>query len=92
MPVLVISYFPFNASGQLIDPSADPHVAVGWPLSRSRQSVKDQVQAMLLALERASTYLGYKDPNAKPALRYHLVKEWEYLKPVPYGRELMTEG
>lgn len=88
MPILVISYFPFNAAGILVDKSVEPTVAAQWPVDRSRASVRDQVKAMMGALERASSYLGYKNPAAKPALRYRLVREWEHLKAVPFGRTI----
>jgi hypothetical protein len=35
------------------------------------------------SLEKASTYLGYKDSFAKPALRYHIFDTIEHKEPVP---------
>ena len=33
------------------------------------------------SLEKASTYLGYKDSFAKPALRYHIFESIEHKEP-----------
>jgi len=80
MGVLVLKYFPVTDDGLIdIEVTGD----VGDPYSIIRKRVDDVTEELRRSLEKASTYLGYKDPNAKPALRYTIVDTKEYLEVVP---------
>ena len=87
--VLAISYFPFTkigslkrADGTLVDSAIDENY--GLKLAYVRKSANDQIEMLKNAIERSSTYLGYSDSNARPALRYKIARKKEYLDKTPY--------
>ncbi|MBI5384100.1 MAG: hypothetical protein HZA90_05375 [Verrucomicrobia bacterium] len=79
VPVLVLSYFPTN--GDLVD----VRVTGDWgrPLAETRAKTQRQTREVLNALEQGSRYHGYKDAAAKPSLKYSVVGEMEFLRPLP---------
>lgn len=80
MGVLVIKYFPVTADGSIdIKVTGD----VGEPYDLIKKRTDDVTEQLRLSLEKASTYLGYKNPEAKPALRYTIVDAKEHLEAVP---------
>lgn len=78
--VLVIKYFPVNAAG-FIDLTITGDVGESFAVIKKRTD--DVTSQLKISLEKASTYLGYKDLNAKPALRYTIIDTKEYLQAVP---------
>ncbi len=56
-------------------------------LANIRRHVKKTTTQVGQALEQGSTYHGYKDPRARPSLRYQIVGEIEFLEPVPTLRK-----
>ena len=97
MSVLVIKYFPLTADGKNIDIAITGDVGEPYPLIRQRTI--DITDTLAVSLGRATSYLGYKDPNAQPALRYLVVDTQEHTEAFPlkpgttatpdYGRVLL---
>ncbi len=79
IPVLQIAYYP--ARNEQIDRAVTGDVA--GPVEAIRQHVARTTQTVINALERGSTYHGYKDPAAQPSLRYRIVETLEFLEPLP---------
>jgi hypothetical protein len=79
IPVLVVSYFPVRQGW--IDPALTGDVHA--PLDAMRRHTTQTTQEVIRALERGSIYHGYKDPNARPSLRYQVVDSLEFLEPLP---------
>lgn len=79
--VLVLKYFPLTSNGQNIDISVTGDI--GEPYDVIKKRTDDVTNQLKISLEKASSYLGYKDPNAKPALRYTIVDTKEYKQAVP---------
>ncbi len=85
--VLVLNYFPYSESGKIVDPNlpADYNFGVNT-LSYLRKTASNQVQALKAAIEKSSTFHGYKDPSAQTALHYTIFDTKEYLASVPYRK------
>lgn len=81
MGVLVLKYFPLSADGKYIDIAVTGDV--GDPYATIRQHTTDLTDNLKVAIEKSTRYLGYKDPNAKNALTYHIVDTKEYARAVP---------
>lgn len=81
MGVLVLKYFPLDSGGKNIDIKVTGDVGEEYSVIRKRTI--DSTSAFISALEKATSYLGYKDAAAKPALRYNIVDTKEYIKAVP---------
>lgn len=81
MGVLVLKYFPLDDKGS-IDVSVTGDVAEPYEVVKKRTD--DVTNQLKISLEKSTTYLGYKNPNAKPALRYHIVDTKEYQKEAPF--------
>jgi hypothetical protein len=79
IPVLRIDYFPVK--GGHIDRAITGDVSA--PLGQIRDHVAQTTQTVVDALEKGSTYHGYKDPSARPSLRYRIVETIEILEPLP---------
>jgi hypothetical protein len=79
IPTLVVSYFPVR-SGRLDQRMTGD---VNAPLEDMRRHTSDVTGRVIEALERGSTYHGYKDPAAQPSLRYQIVDTIEFLEPLP---------
>lgn len=79
IPVLVVRYFPVK--GDLID----IRVTGDWgaPLAETRKKTEQLTEELIAALEQGSRYHGYKNPKARPSLRYQIVELIELLKPMP---------
>lgn len=84
IPVLSLKYFPPDPS----DPTKLNRTVVGTDLSDlSLSYVRNRItsvqNATIDALERGSTFHGYKDSGAKSVFDYRIYEEKEFLKPVP---------
>ena len=79
IPVLLVHYFPVR------DGRIERRVTgdVDAPLDSIRAHTERTTEQVIDALERGSTYHGYKDPSARPSLRYHVVDRIEFLEPLP---------
>ncbi|HMN31028.1 MAG TPA: hypothetical protein PKE45_22930 [Caldilineaceae bacterium] len=79
IPTLLIHYFPLR-NGRI-----DRRVTgdVDAPLEQIRRHTEQTTQQVIHALETGSTYHGYKNPAARPSLRYELVGNLELLEPLP---------
>jgi hypothetical protein len=84
IPVLVVRYFP--AKGDIIDNSIVDDVidTVAHVRDHTLAMEKDVIEA----LEKGSTYHGYKNPQALPSLHYEIVDHLEFLEPVPVWHKL----
>jgi hypothetical protein len=81
MNVLVLKYFPLDQSGQNIDINVTGDV--GGPYADVRQHTIDVTSNLRGALARASSYRGYADQSATPALTYQIVDTLEYTTAFP---------
>jgi hypothetical protein len=79
IPVLQVSYFPVRDG--FIDRAVSGDVSA--PLTQIRERVARTTQQVIDALESGSTYHGYKDPTARPSLRYQIVESIEIEEPLP---------
>ncbi len=79
IPTLLLSYLPPR------DGHIDQAVTgdVGAPLETIRQHTRETTRRIIHALEEGSIYHGYKDPSARPSLRYKIVGQVEILEPLP---------
>lgn len=81
--MLLVHYFPVR--GTNIDQR------VTGDVGESRDAIRAHCQrttaGVIDALERGSTYHGYKDPAARPSLRYEIVGSVEFLEPLPTVRK-----
>ncbi len=79
VPVLVVRYFPVK--GDLVDRA----VTGDWgaPLKETREKTERLTKEVLAALEEGSRYHGYKDPKAKPSLKFRVLETIEFLEPMP---------
>ena len=81
--VLVIKYFPLTPQGTVDVNVTGETTLQGVSYENIRQKTIDMTDNLVPSLEKASTYLGYKDSSAKPALRYHIFDTIEHKEPVP---------
>ena len=79
IPILVVKYFPIK--GEQID--IDVTGNWGETLEATRAKTDRLTSEIISALEEGSKYHGYKDKNAKPSLKYKIVKTLEFLEPLP---------
>jgi hypothetical protein len=79
----VIKYFPLTEQGTVDVNKTGETTLQGVSYENIRQKTIDMTDNLVLSLEKASTYLGYKDSFAKPALRYHIFDTIEHKEPVP---------
>lgn len=83
VPVLEIRYFPLTADGTKIDISETSNVDATLSAIRAKcDSLTDQI---MNALEEGSRFRAYKNPDAKPSLRYRIVETLEFLEPLPHN-------
>lgn len=84
--VLVLKYFPLTPDKQSIDTSVTGALPI-TNYDRLKEHVDKMTVALENALERSSTYLGYKDPSAQPSLRYNIIetKVFESAFPIRSG-------
>ncbi len=83
IPVLLVHYFPVKAGAMDLAVTGD----VDAPLERIRAHCRRTTDTVMRALERGSTYHGYKDPSAQPSLHYSVAGSVEYLEPLPTWRK-----
>ena len=81
--VLVIKYFPLIPQGTVDVDVTGETTLQGVSYENIRQKTIDITDNLVASLEKASTYLGYKDSAAKPALHYHIFDTIEHKEPVP---------
>lgn len=79
--VLVIKYFPLAPGGVNIDISVTGDVGESYTFIR--QKTFNMTHKLKESLEKATSYLGYKNSAAQPALRYNIVDSKEYTQAVP---------
>lgn len=84
MPVLVLKYFP-TKDGVNLDSSVTGVVS---SLASIRTKVNRITSETKSGLQAGSTYHGYKDAAATPALNYSIYEEREYLQTLPLGIEV----
>ena len=79
IPVLVVKYFPVK--GDRIDRS----VTGDWgeTLDFTRTKTERITRTLAAALEEGSRFRAYKDPTARPSLKYTIVGTREFLEPLP---------
>ena len=81
MNVLVIKYFPLTPDGQSIDVSATGDVSGSY--STIRQKTISVTNNLKVALQKASSYLLYRNSGALPSLIYTIVDTKEFTQAVP---------
>jgi len=87
IPVVVVKYFPVK------DDRIDKTVTGDWgeTLEATRAKTERQTQGLITALTEGSRYRAYKDPAAKPSLKYTILKTYEVLAPLPTRPRKGTE-
>lgn len=90
--VLVLKYFPLTPDKLNIDLNATGNI--GDSYTAIWQKTIDMTSNLKTAIEKASTYLGYKDSGAQPSLRYTIVdiKKHEEAIPANYSQILNREN
>ncbi len=83
VPVLILKYFPLKDQ-KTID---DSETGLTMTLSQSRTHISTLNRQLAEALEKGSTYHGYKDTDAKPALDYEIIEEKEFLNAIPISEQ-----
>jgi len=79
IPIVVVKYFPLK--GDQIDKAVTGDV--NGPLKEMREKTERLTGEIIAALESGSRYHGYKNPEAKPSLRYHVLAAFEFYAPMP---------
>ncbi len=79
--VLVIKYFPLTDDGQKIDISVTGDI--GGSYQGIRQHAITVTNNLTAVLEKATKYLGYKNPAAPSSLLYNIIDNKEYTQAVP---------
>lgn len=79
IPVVVVSYFPTNG------PMVDISITGDWgsTLLETKAKTERQTRELIAALEEGSRYHAYRNPDAKPSLKYLLLTTFEFNEPVP---------
>jgi hypothetical protein len=83
--VLVLKYFPTVMKDGVEVMDIKVTGDIGDPYALIHQRTIDTTNHLKDALEKATTYLGYKDASARPALRYNIVDTFEYKTGVPFN-------
>jgi hypothetical protein len=83
MGVLVLKYFPTVVNNGVEDIDISVTGDVGDTYSSVRQKTTDMTNDLVSSLEKATTYLGYKDTSAQPSLNYNIVNTVEYKTAFP---------
>lgn len=84
--VLIVKYFPLSEDKRKIDIKITGDVGDSYELIRQRTI--DISNNMVQALQRATTYLGYRDSSARPALTYRIIDTNDFTQAVP----LLADG
>jgi hypothetical protein len=82
IPVLVIHYFPLTADKQNIDIKVTSNV--GAPVKKIEEKCRQQTKEVVHALEEGSRFRAYKNPNAKPSMKYVILDSITFYEPVPH--------
>lgn len=79
VPIVIVKYFPVNGD------RIDIRVTGDWDesLEAARRKAERIAEQTVAALEEGSRYHGYKDPEARPSLRYRVLAVQEVLQPMP---------
>lgn len=79
IPVLVVKYFPVK--GDRIDQA----VTGDWgdTLQATRAKCDRIARTVAATLEEGSRFCAYKDPTARPSLKYTILHQIEFLEPLP---------
>jgi len=87
IPVVVVKYFPVRNDSIDIELTGD----WGRSLAYTRHKT-DSISARLTEfLDDASRFRGYKNPEAKPSLNYRIIKNYEFLEPLPTKSRLFRK-
>lgn len=81
MPVLVINYFPLTKDKTRIDQTVTSNVST--PVAEIEAKCKQQTLEVIEALEQGSRFRPYRNPQAKPSLKYTVVDTITYYEAVP---------
>ena len=79
IPIVIVKYFPIKGENIDIKVTGD----WGKSLAFTRSKTDSLAQCIMQTLEQGSTYHAYKNPKAKPYLKYKLLKIYEYLEGLP---------
>lgn len=77
--IFVVNYFPVK--GDMIDMEATKDV--GGTYADLKAKTERLTKEACQLLEEGSRFRGYKNPNAKPALRYEVIGSTEYKEAIP---------
>ncbi len=79
IPVLRVDFLPLR-QGRL-----DRRITgdVDAPLEQMRRHIETTTARVMQALEAGSAYKGFRNPRARPSLRYRIVGSVEFLEPLP---------
>ena len=83
IPTLVVRYFPVREGRIDVRVTGD----VDAPLEAVRRHTVQTTERVIQALEKGSTYHGYKDSAARPSLRYEVLDVVDFLEPLPAYRK-----
>lgn len=88
--VLVLKYFPLTANGANINSAVTGDV--GDPYALIRQRTVDITSNLVSSINRATKYLGYKNPSAPSSLNYSITatKEYTYAVPIKASHNIPT--
>jgi hypothetical protein len=75
VPVLVVHYFPTNGANIDLQATGD----WGASIESTRAKTRRQTEEVLKALEEGSRYLAFRNPAAKPAVKYTVAGNLEFL-------------
>lgn len=81
--VLVLRYFPTLPNGIAMDTQVTGPLPEGDDLQGLRNRVTRMTLDTRAILENGSRFRGYRDPFAKPSVRYEVVATIDRLEPVP---------
>lgn len=79
IPIVIVSYFPL--SGDRIDRKVTGDCGDTYEATKAK--TERVTQETIKVLEEGSRYHGYKDPAAKPSLRYVIKGNFEFKEPLP---------
>ena len=82
IPVVVVKYFPIHGDNIDIEKTGD----WGKGLVFTQKKVDSITAELAKLLGNASCYRGYKNPDAKPSIKYEIVSTFEFYEPMPTVR------
>jgi hypothetical protein len=77
--VALVHYFPVDGDRIDIRKTGD----WGETLAATREKCARMTRETIQALEQGSRFRGYKNPEARPSITYRVVKQFEFLEPLP---------